>query len=102
MQTGTGSGNVQFNAATWSIAEGAAFGTPSFAQTACTVATAVGDMDKFTVTCPDLSTTGAGQGRSMRVRISRDGSAGADTLTTPIQVTESKLRWTLTSACPAP
>ena len=94
--------DVLMNAATWAIAEGSTYASPTFTQSDCTIMTSAGDGKKLTITCPSLSVTGMGAGRSIRIRVCRDGANTADTLSTPIIVTESKLRWTLTSACPAP
>jgi hypothetical protein len=101
-QVGAGLSNVLMNAATWHIAENSSYTSATYTQTNCTVMAATGDMKKLTITCPDLSITGAGAGRSYEVRICRDGANAADTSTLPIRVYESKIRWTLTSACPAP
>jgi hypothetical protein len=101
-QVGAGTGNVLMNAATWSIVEGATYNSPSYAATNCTVMAATGDMKKQTIQCPDLSIAGAGAGRAMKIRICRAGADALDSSNVPIRFYESALRWTVTSACPAP
>jgi hypothetical protein len=99
-QIGAGTGNILFRASTWSIQEGVTYNSPSYVQTDCTVATGAGDLKKQTIVCPDLSITGAAAGRAMKIRICRAGTS--DSITVPVKIFESAMRWTITNACPAP
>jgi hypothetical protein len=102
VQVGSGTSNILMKVGTRHIAEGSTYNSTSYTVTNCTVRAAVGDMGKFTVTCPDLSIAGAGAGRALKMSICRAGADALDTSTLPIRFFESSLRWTVTSACPAP
>jgi hypothetical protein len=95
-------GHFQMTVGTWHIAQDAAYDEGSYVRVLCTPATGSGDMRTFNIICRDLDTTGAGPGRSVEYRICRDGEHEADTAKVAIRVYESKVRWTLTSACASP
>lgn len=102
LQVGSGTGNILMSVGTWSIAEGATYTSPSYTTVNCTAAAGPGDAKKVSIVCPNLSITGAGSGRAIKLKISRVGADASDTLSVPIRIFESALRWTVTSACPAP
>lgn len=81
------------------MTEGSNWTTPSYASVTCTAQNALATNLKQTMTCSGLSTTGASQGRSYKLRVCR---AASDALNSAMIVLESAMRWTDTAACTAP
>lgn len=102
MQVGAGTGNLILKAYTWSKLESSIFNVPSYVETDCNAMAGAGDLRKITITCPLLDITNVGAGRTLNYKVCRTGSATTDTLNIPVRITQSAVRWTVTSACPAP